>query len=154
MSVQEHEQLWGGETTKAVANFPVSGERIPVSVVHWLGRIKAAAARVNAELAEDLSEPLRFGVGAHSGATIVGALGLAERSSLQFLGDTGNVASRLEALTKQRGVAAMVSAETLELAGRSGEFGVPERFDVRGRGEIFAVAVSDPAALAGAMRRV
>ena len=116
--------------------------------------IVRAVARVNAELAEDLSEPLRFGVGAHSGATIVGALGLAERSSLQFLGDTGNVASRLEALTKQRGVAAMVSAETLELAGRSGEFGVPERFDVRGRGEIFAVAVSDPAALAGAMRRV
>jgi fumarate hydratase class II len=50
MSVQEHEQLWGGETTKAVANFPVSGERVPVGVVRWLGRIKAAAARVNAEL--------------------------------------------------------------------------------------------------------
>ncbi len=32
MSVQEHEQLWGGETTKAVANFPISGERIPVPV--------------------------------------------------------------------------------------------------------------------------
>ncbi len=50
MSVQESEQLWGGETTKAVANFPVSGERVPVPVVRWLGRIKAAAARVNAEL--------------------------------------------------------------------------------------------------------
>jgi fumarate hydratase, class II len=44
------EQLWGGETTKAIDNFPVSGEPIPASVVHWLGRIKAAAARVNAEL--------------------------------------------------------------------------------------------------------
>jgi fumarate hydratase, class II len=43
-------QLWGGETTKAVENFPVSGEPIPVSVARWLGRIKAAAARVNAEL--------------------------------------------------------------------------------------------------------
>jgi fumarate hydratase class II len=50
MSVQESEQLWGGETTKAVANFPVSGERVPVPVVRWLGRIKAAAARVNGEL--------------------------------------------------------------------------------------------------------
>jgi fumarate hydratase, class II len=50
MSVQESEQLWGAETTKAVANFPVSGERVPVPVVRWLGRIKAAAARVNAEL--------------------------------------------------------------------------------------------------------
>jgi fumarate hydratase class II len=43
-------RLWGVETDKAVANFPVSGEPIPSSVAHWLGRIKAAAARVNAEL--------------------------------------------------------------------------------------------------------
>ena len=50
MSVQDSEQLWGGETTKAVDNFPVSGETVPVSVIRWLGRIKGAAARVNAEL--------------------------------------------------------------------------------------------------------
>jgi fumarate hydratase class II len=50
MGVQESEQLWGGETTKAVSNFPISGEPVPVPVIHWLGRIKAAAARVNGEL--------------------------------------------------------------------------------------------------------
>jgi fumarate hydratase, class II len=50
VSTTEHEQLWGGETTKAVANFPISGEPIPVPVIRWLGRIKAAAARVNSEL--------------------------------------------------------------------------------------------------------
>ena len=44
------EQLWGGETTKAVDNFPVSGEPIPAPVIHWLGLIKANAARVNARL--------------------------------------------------------------------------------------------------------
>jgi fumarate hydratase, class II len=43
-------ELWGGETGKAVENFTVSGEPIPPSVARWLGRIKAAAARVNAEL--------------------------------------------------------------------------------------------------------
>src|SRR5918996_3269264 len=43
-------ELWGGETRKAVANFPVSGEPIPAAVARWLGRIKGAAARVNAEL--------------------------------------------------------------------------------------------------------
>jgi len=46
----EGEKLWGSETDKAVANFPVSGHPIPAPVVHWLGRIKAAAARTNAEL--------------------------------------------------------------------------------------------------------
>jgi fumarate hydratase class II len=43
-------KLYGGETAKAVANFPISGEPVPASVVHWLGRIKGAAARVNGEL--------------------------------------------------------------------------------------------------------
>jgi fumarate hydratase class II len=43
-------ELWGGETTKAVGNFPVSGEPIPVDVARWLGRIKGAAARVNSDL--------------------------------------------------------------------------------------------------------
>jgi fumarate hydratase, class II len=47
---EERRELWGGETRKAVENFPVSGQPIPVSVARWLGRIKAAAARVNAEL--------------------------------------------------------------------------------------------------------
>ena len=44
------ETLWGGETRKAVENFPVSGEPIPAPVARWLGRIKAAAARANADL--------------------------------------------------------------------------------------------------------
>ena len=44
------QELWGLETGKAVENFRVSGERMPGPVVRWLGRIKAAAARVNAEL--------------------------------------------------------------------------------------------------------
>src|ERR1700733_2833071 len=42
--------LYGGETAKAVENFPISGEPVPAEVIHWLGRIKGAAATVNAEL--------------------------------------------------------------------------------------------------------
>ena len=42
--------LYGSETKKAVDNFPISGETVPVSVIHWLGRIKGAAARANAGL--------------------------------------------------------------------------------------------------------
>jgi len=49
-SISPDKELWGAETRKAIENFPVSGEPIPSSVARWLGRIKAAAARVNAEL--------------------------------------------------------------------------------------------------------
>jgi fumarate hydratase class II len=43
-------RLYGGETAKAVDNFPISGETVPASVIHWLARIKGAAATVNADL--------------------------------------------------------------------------------------------------------
>src|SRR5438445_7942541 len=49
-TTEERGELWGSETEKAVKNFPVSGNQIPVPVIRWLGRIKATAARVNAEL--------------------------------------------------------------------------------------------------------
>jgi fumarate hydratase, class II len=50
VATEAREELWGVETRKAVENFPVSGEPIPAPVARWLGRIKAAAARANAEL--------------------------------------------------------------------------------------------------------
>src|ERR1700681_1520113 len=43
-------QLWGMETAKAVENFPISGETVPLPVIHWLARIKGASAAVNGEL--------------------------------------------------------------------------------------------------------
>src|SRR5919109_2700968 len=50
MSAGEERELWGAETRKASETSQVSGEPIPRHVARWLGRIKAAAARVNAEL--------------------------------------------------------------------------------------------------------
>src|SRR3989440_1426131 len=49
-STERERELWGGEPRKAVENFPVSGRPIPYPVARWLGRIKAASARVNGEL--------------------------------------------------------------------------------------------------------
>src|SRR5213082_1590339 len=49
-STERERELWGGETRKAVENFPVSGRPIPYPVARWLGRIKAASARVNGDL--------------------------------------------------------------------------------------------------------
>jgi fumarate hydratase class II len=61
MATRAEEHLWGGETTKAVENFQISGQPIPPPVIHWLGRLKAAAARTNAELGgldPDLAEKI------------------------------------------------------------------------------------------------
>src|SRR5947208_1759817 len=62
MGVQEQSQLWGGEATKAVENFPIAGEGVPVVVVRWLGRMQAqarlGAQRVCATLARVAQIPL------------------------------------------------------------------------------------------------
>ena len=50
MASIERQELWGAETRKAIDNFPISGEPIPPEVARWLARLKAAAARVNADL--------------------------------------------------------------------------------------------------------
>lgn len=42
--------LYGAQTARAVENFPISGQRVPVEIVHALARIKSAAAEVNGEL--------------------------------------------------------------------------------------------------------
>src|SRR5947209_986670 len=48
--MSQKRQLWGAETSKAVENFPISGETVPLEVVHWLARLKGASATVNGEL--------------------------------------------------------------------------------------------------------
>jgi fumarate hydratase class II len=56
MATDVQSELWGAETRKAIENFPVSGHPIPMPVIRWLGRLKAAAARVNGELGQLDSE--------------------------------------------------------------------------------------------------
>src|SRR3954453_18543997 len=63
--------LYGGETKKAVDNFPISGETVPVSVIHWLGRIKGAAAQVNADLGK-LDRSLADAISAAAAAVAAG----------------------------------------------------------------------------------
>lgn len=42
--------LWGASTARAVENFPVSGRRVPLALIHAYGLLKAACARVNRDL--------------------------------------------------------------------------------------------------------
>lgn len=71
-----------------------------------------AVDQVSTDLIDDIGAPLRFGIGLHSGLAIVGAVGPPDRASLQFLGDTGNMAARLQALTKEMKCAVIVSEAT------------------------------------------
>ena len=42
--------LWGAQTQRAVENFPISGTPIEPALIHAIGEVKAAAAKVNGVL--------------------------------------------------------------------------------------------------------
>ncbi len=85
-----------------------------------LAAVEAIAAEVeqlNRMLAADLGERLSYGLGLHAGTAIVGELGDEADARFTALGDTINVAARLEALTKPMGQVAIVSEAVYRAAG-------------------------------------
>ena len=104
--------------------------------------MEAQLALLNEEFSGVLGEALRMGVGMHSGAAILGRIG-GSRGSLETgltaLGDTVNVASRLEAATKELGVFCVCSDATVEAAGEAPETGEPSEIMVRGRAAPLAI---------------
>jgi adenylate cyclase len=68
---------------------------------------------LSGELAGELKEPLRIGIGIHVGTAVVGIVRTSETQALQFLGDTGNVAAKLEEKSKDLGCTVVVSLAAL-----------------------------------------
>jgi adenylate cyclase len=73
--------------------------------------------QLNSQLREDLSEPLRIGIGIHYGEAIVGAMGPPNSQIITAIGDTVNTCARLESLTKEFDSVAIVSRPAAEAAG-------------------------------------
>lgn len=106
------------------------------------------------QLALELKEPLRMGIGIHSGLAIVGSMGPPATPIISAIGDNVNVAARLEAQTKELDAALVISVETAQQA----ELDVSafERHDVAVRGRqsnLEVYAVKDPEALRHSLER-
>jgi adenylate cyclase len=82
--------------------------------------MRASLAELNTELSAEGHPPLRLGIGLHSGEALVGNMGSASRLSYTAIGDTVNVASRLEGANKAFGTEIMLSADTAKGAGEEG----------------------------------
>ena len=92
-----------------------------------------ALARLNRRLEHDLREPLQIGIGLHVGPVILGHMGYGRAATLTAIGDTVNVASRLETLTKELEVELVVSSRLAEAAGVDLGGFEERRIEIRGR---------------------
>ena len=100
-------------------------------------------------LAEELAEPLRIGVGIHCGPAVVGRMGYGATIHLTAIGDTVNVASRLQDLTKEFSCHLVISEEVAQQAGLNSSALPKHEITVRNRREALAIfVVDDVAALA------
>jgi len=101
-----------GDGMLAVFGAPEPQDDHAVRALRAVSEIVGAVLRIDAEGAARV----RIGIGVHSGEVVSGCLGSGVRLEFTVIGDTVNTASRLEALTKEKGAVALVSDETLRRA--------------------------------------
>jgi adenylate cyclase len=92
------------------------------------------------ELASELEAPLRIGIGIHAGTAVVGLVRTGETQVLQFLGDTGNVAAKLEAKTKDLGCTVVVSLAALNWVVRHAGWLEPRAVAIPGKSNTIEIA--------------
>jgi class 3 adenylate cyclase len=117
----EHHGGWinkfGGDSILAVFGAPLAqADHAPRAVSAALS-MRAALAGFNAEQERQGAQPLRIGIGLHSGWLVVGNMGSPDRMEYTVIGDAVNIASRLQSLTKNLGVDILISAEVYQAVG-------------------------------------
>jgi adenylate cyclase len=115
--------------------------------------------RLNREMVGEIGRPLQLGMGIDVGPLVVGHIGHAGTASVTVIGTTVNAASRLEALTKEKGCQLIVATDVLARAGLAAAAFACEDVMIRGLSAPRAVAVikrardlpdiPEPAATAG-----
>ncbi len=100
-----------------------------------------ALERLNQEFGPTLPEPLRMGVGLHMGPAVIGRVGGSLAAGLTALGDSVNIASRLESLNKEFGSTLVVSEAALQASHLLIDGAEIREVPLRGRNDGLRVAV-------------
>ncbi|MBL0371938.1 adenylate/guanylate cyclase domain-containing protein [Rhizobium sp. KVB221] len=96
-------------------------------------RLSAELEALNRSFNAELDTPLRIAIGLHAGSAIVGRMGHGRAASLTAIGDTINIASRLEGLAKEHDAELAVSAEVVRQANVTFIDHTSQELSIRGR---------------------
>jgi two-component system sensor histidine kinase ChiS len=123
--------------------------RGPEDAVRALCAMRSKVKALNEELQRQGSRPIHIGIGVHTGPLMLGVIGEEQRLEGTVIGDAVNLASRLESLTKQYGVTALVSGSTLSQLSSRDAFAHRYLGKVRVKGkqnsiDVFEVFEGDP----------
>jgi adenylate cyclase len=125
-----------GDCIMALYNAPFDDPDHAANAVRTALELQERTLEVSARWAPKLGVEIRNGVGIHTGEAVVGTLGSQQRLEYTAIGDTVNLASRIESLTKDYGAAIIVSEDTHEL--------VKGMFSTRQLGEVAVKGKSRP----------
>ncbi|MEE8392010.1 MAG: adenylate/guanylate cyclase domain-containing protein, partial [Anaerolineae bacterium] len=145
-AAQTHEgtvNKFGGDSTLVIYGAPKRLQESAYQAVLTALEMRASLERLNERLTERGEEPIRIGVGINTGAVLAGAVGPEERQEYTVIGDTVNLASRIEALNKvYPDYDILISGWTYEALGsRRREFEFADLGEVQIRGKVEPVRV-------------
>ncbi|MGO6846318.1 adenylate/guanylate cyclase domain-containing protein [Rhizobium ruizarguesonis] len=122
-----------GDGAMALFGLNTAPEEACRQALNAAAAIVAEIEKLAAELADELALPLRIAIGIHTGPAVVGTMGYGRVRSMTAIGDTVNVASRLESAAKEFEAAIVISEPVASLSGAN-LAGIESReISVRGR---------------------
>jgi adenylate cyclase len=130
-----------GDGVMALFGLDVALDRGCADALSAARRMSERLLEINSALKHDLAQPLKMGIGIHTGSVIVGEMGYGAAVSITAIGDAVNTASRLEAMTKELGAQLVVSEPVAAHARIDlGDYPLQE-IELRGRNAALAVRV-------------
>jgi adenylate cyclase len=98
-----------GDEIEAVFGAPLPVKDHAQHAVNAALEMRARLEKLNRKLEEQGQKPLRHGIGIHCGTVLAGNIGSADRLSYALVGDTVNLASRIQGLNKKFGTDILIS---------------------------------------------
>ncbi|MBX3128156.1 MAG: adenylate/guanylate cyclase domain-containing protein [Polyangiaceae bacterium] len=105
-----------------------------------------ALSELNLTRGREGLDPLRAGIGVHSGPVVAGSIGAGDRLEFTVIGDAVNTAARLEGLTKEAGVSLLVTAATVDRLADAGDLRELPAMSARGKRDALRVFTLVPSA--------